>query len=197
MAASGEMEQCGAHGAMGEEGGLCGGGGSKKGRWQGQMRFGLDKNGRWTMGCVLTSPAEGPMGFVSKVLRFNGMTEEVRTVLEAHLLAEVAAYTALSSRRAVEAKLHEWVVKKRETQPGFWPKKTATGMAKGVQKVEKGSDVYKERADAMLNAREQGKFWAGSLQKDLARQGYSRSDALVGKPYIARLLKAHNRCAWG
>ena len=68
MAASGEMEQCGAHGAMGEEGGLCGGGGSKKGRWQGQMRFGLDKNGRWTMGGVLTSPAEGPMGFVSKVL---------------------------------------------------------------------------------------------------------------------------------
>ena len=85
MVASGEMEQGGAHGVMGEEEGLCGGGGPKKGRWQGSMRFGLDKNGRWTMGCVLTNPAKGPMGFQSKVLRFNGMTEEVRTVLEAHL----------------------------------------------------------------------------------------------------------------
>ena len=197
MAASGEMEQGGAHGAMGEEEGLCGGGGSKKGRWPGSMRFGMDKTGRWTMGCVLTSPAEGPMGFVSKVLRFNGMTDEVRTVLEAHLLEEVAAYTALSSPRAVQAKLHEWVLKMRETKPGFWPKKKATGCTPGYQKAEKGSMLYKERADAMRNAREQGKFWAGSLQKDLARQGYSRSDALVGKPYIARLLKAHNRCAWG
>jgi hypothetical protein len=197
MAASGEMEQGGAHGAMGEEEGLCGGGGSKKGRWQGSMRFGLDKNGRWTMGCVLTSPAEGVKTFTSKVLRFNGMTDEVRTVLEAHLLEEVAAYTALSSPRAVQAKLHEWVLKMRETNPGFWPKKKATGCTPGYQKAEKGSMLYKERADAMRNAREHGKHWAGRLQKDLAAKGYSRSDALVGKPYIARLLKAHNRCAWG
>ena len=160
------------------------------------MRFGLDKNRRWTMGCVLTSPALGPTAFVSKVLSFSGMTDDIRTVLEAHLLAEVDAYTALSSKEQVQAKLHEWVLKMRETDPGFWPKKTAKGLRKGYEKAAKGSTLRAERERRMEHARQHGGSWAGNRTQELHRQGYSRSDALVGKPYMARLLAKHQRYSW-
>ena len=154
------------------------------------MRFGSEKNGRWSMGCRLASST-----FTPKVLRFGGMREEVRVPLEAHLLAEVATYTALCSKAEVEAKLHQWVEDMRATNPGFWPKKTATGLKRGAEKMEKGSSMHEKAKKAMRVVREQGKHWAGAKGKDLQRQGYSRSLALVGKPYIARLLEAHQRCA--
>jgi hypothetical protein len=155
------------------------------------MRFAHKSGGEWRMGCELVSPVDGSSKYTPDVLRSRTLTGADRVAVEAHLWDSREVYIKLCSKKDVRAKLSEWVQEQRESNPDFWmndkkrgPKKVTSTTPVDVR------DAYHER---MRLARESGKQWAGKRLKDLMAQGHSRSTGLVGKPYIARLLQAHER----
>jgi hypothetical protein len=155
------------------------------------MRFRVNKNGEWRMGCNLVSPATGATKYHPDLLRYTTLDDATRAVVEAHLLQHCASYTGLTTKKDVQAMFEEWVQEQRANDPDFWSARNR----RGPKKLDKDTpaevrEVYQER---MRQARESGRQWAGNKFKQLTAAGHARSGAMVDKPYIPRLLAAHER----